>query len=74
VAPKEPNLNNPRRQPGESDYSHFPALKELNIIIREITFHLAEKLLLNPNDIKPFQGFRSGGYQYPRLAPGVIHI
>jgi hypothetical protein len=32
-------MNNPRRQPGESDYPSFAALKELNIIVKEKTFH-----------------------------------
>ena len=33
LALKEPNMNNPWRQPGVDDRQHFPALKELNIKI-----------------------------------------
>jgi len=49
MALKEPNMNNPWRQPGVSYHSSFPALKELNINLLKIPF------------IKPFQGLRSEG-------------
>jgi hypothetical protein len=39
LALKEPNMNNPRRQPGVRREKAFAALKELNIIIRENTSH-----------------------------------
>jgi hypothetical protein len=41
MALKEPNLNNPWRQPGEKLEIALSALKELNIKFTENTFHLA---------------------------------
>lgn len=41
MALKEPNLNNPRRQPGGKPGIALSALKELNIKFKENTSHLA---------------------------------
>ena len=39
LALKEPNMNNPQRQLGDWDYNPSPALKELNISVKEKTSH-----------------------------------
>jgi hypothetical protein len=41
MALKEPNMNNPWRSQGELATLPFAALKELNILVMENTFHQA---------------------------------
>jgi hypothetical protein len=41
MALKEPNINNPQRQLGARYYNPSPALKELNISVKEKTSNLS---------------------------------